>query len=77
MILKCCETCAFHRLDKTFNTPCNQFRFARCARFYDYCSVSVHHSCGKDLAGYQAAPPPIPPPPRRSLRRWFVDTFLA
>lgn len=77
--IKSCETCAHHRPDTSFNNPFNQLRFARCARWQTYCCSAIigNRDCGTDLRTWVASPPPPPPVPRRSLRRWFVDTFLA
>ncbi len=67
--IKSCETCAFFRPDDVGPT------FSYCTRFQTYTSLAMWEiKCGSEPRGWIAKPTP---PPRRSLRKWFHDTFLA
>ena len=69
--IKSCETCAHFRASN------NGFSFNKCARFQTYTSLAMNFHCTARLVSWVPVPVTPPHPPRRSLRRWFNDTFLA
>ena len=73
-MIKNCSTCA-HQLKGDYDSDVSKEAYAKCLKFQEYCSIAVQFNNCKLEVDWQEKPAPPPPVPRRSLRKWFIDTF--